>query len=201
MLCVNWWRLTIFNVKKIHNVNYVYLFTFRMDPQAFRHFLDPEPSSSAADMRRSSRERVVLDYSEEPRRKVPRVKKEEAKDEAKKLNRGKRILKVLEECEQQSVLVKKTSKPNLEASQCRNLIKPEDLVASSRYALGYTDLLNLICWLPNSVRKGLGLVTKRDRDLQDESNPTIHSTTSTCVIQVKIPLILMLKAGSFFNIT
>ena len=114
-----------------------------MDPQAFRHFLDPEPSSSA-DMRRSSRERVVLDYSEEPRRKVPRVKKEEAKDEAKKLNRGKRILKVLEECEQQSVLVKKTSKPNLEVSQCRNLIKAEDLAASSRYALGSTDILNLI---------------------------------------------------------
>ena len=135
----------IFYVKKIHNVNYVYLFTFRMDPQAFRHFLDPEPSSSTTDMRRSSRERVVLDYSEEPRRKVPRVKKEEAKDEAKKLNRGKRILKVLEECEQQSVLVKKTSKPNLEVSQCRNLIKAEDLAASSRYALGSTDLLNLIC--------------------------------------------------------
>ena len=68
------------------------------------------------------------------------VKKEEAKDEAVKLTRGKRILKVLEECEKQSELVKKTQ-PNLDVSQCRNPLEAEDLANTSRYAL--TQLLDL----------------------------------------------------------
>ena len=129
-----------------------------MDPQAFRHFLDPEPSSSA-DTRRSSRERVVLDYSEEPRRKVPRVKKEEAKDEAVKLTRGKRILKVLEECEQQSELVKKTQL-NLDVSQCRNPLGAEDLAATSRYALHSSLIYNECQTVPNSLCNGFVLVMR-----------------------------------------